>query len=55
MLAKIPETDFEILLGLKQKLEQVGCRISEGSEKKGSKEYSHKWGGGGGSGDIHLE
>ena len=54
---RLEETDFEIFLGLKQKLEQVGqaVKILKAARRKGGKNAVTIDGGGGGSGDIPLE
>lgn len=54
---QLEETDFEVFLGLKQKLEQVGeaVKFLKAVRRKGVKNAVPNEGGGGGSGDIHLE
>ena len=54
---RLEETDFEVFLGLKQKLEQVGeaVKFLKATRRKGVKNAVPNEGGGGGSGDIHLE
>jgi hypothetical protein len=52
---RLEETDFEIFLGLKQKLERVGeaVKFLKAARRKGVKNAVTNEGGGGGSGDIH--
>jgi hypothetical protein len=54
---RLEEKDFEIFLGVKQKLEQVGQAVKflKAARRKGVQNMVTNEGGGGGSEDIPLE